>query len=246
MPSLEYYEGRDLESNILLHQKLIEIFEFDNISIDGSTKTKGDTFGLKDGTKTAISIKNASGSNTQVHLTTLKSFSNELKIPDSIKNMLDQWLGTNNDQLFKKWSEGITLSTYELDHNRLKSLRFSEWSKVVTWFNEKNKELVLPKYLIQGTSEAKYLVWVNKKKHTLQVIDVNKLVEWIGGHCTWISMPSGTVLRCITPNKKPILWLQMKGNRENNGGYNHAPQFHIVDNWPKEFIIYENSNIQFQ
>ena len=53
-------------------------------------------------------------------------------------------------------------------------------------------------------------------------------------------MPRGTVIRCITPNNKPILWLQIKGNRTDDG-YNHSPQFHIVDNWPNNVIFNEFS-----
>ena len=49
-------------------------------------------------------------------------------------------------------------------------------------------------------------------------------------------MPSGTILRCVTPNNKAILWLQMKGNHTDEG-YNRCPQFHLVENWPEEIVL---------
>ena len=82
------------------------------------------------------------------------------------------------------------------------------------------------------------MVWVNKKQKIVKIVDIKKLIDYISNDCKWITMKSGTTLRCVTPNNKPIMWLQMKGNHTDYG-YNHAPQFHIVENWPKEFEIKE-------
>ena len=247
MGSTEYWQGRDLEKNQVLHEQLQRHLNLDNIRVDGSTGTKGDTFGRRGDQEFCISIKNASGQNTQVHITTLKQFASQLKMPNNIRDTMDRWLGVKNKLIFQDWANGLSLSRYELGHNRIKSNNLPNWSEVETWVNTKNKDLSLPRLLIQGSDEknlAQWLVWVKKKQGGYQVVDVNKLVAWIGGSCNWITMPSGTVLRCVTPGGLPILWLQMKGNRE-DGGHNHTPQFHIVENWPREFIIYEDTTIRF-
>lgn len=247
MASEEYWEGRLMESNNNLHDYLKTVLGFDQIEVDGGTGTKGDTFGIQGNNRMAISIKNASGVNTQVHLTTLNKFAQDLDMPQDIQDLLDRWLGTKEDKKFQIWQQGLNLSRDELVHNRIKSQNISGWGKVENWMNEKNKDLSLPRLLIQSLNQenpAKFLIWINKKKGGLQIVDVNKLVAWIAEDCQWKTMPSGTVLRCVTPRAEPILWLQMKGNRESYG-YNHCPQFHIVSNWPKDLIIHENPSIRF-
>jgi hypothetical protein len=168
-------------------------------------------------------------------------------MPQELYPTFDRWLGTNDTVKFAQWTQGLTLSQYEQSHGRLCSHNLPAWSQCEQWVNTINKNLTLPRLLLQQLKQetpAQWIVWVRKKKGGFQIVDVNKLVQWIGSDCTWKTMPSGTVLRCVTPANKPILWLQMKGNRESNG-YNHAAQFHLVENWSKEFVIYEDCNIRF-
>jgi len=241
MPSNEYYEGRDMEKNKILHDKLIEIFKFDSVDSDGSTGTKVDIFATKKGVKTCFSVKNVTGKNTQVHLTTLNKMCDDLKMTTALFQLFNKWLGTNNKMLFESWCADLKLSDYELTHTRIKSLNIDSWNKIETWINIINKNEILPNLLIKGTSSKEkpnYLIWVNKKKNCVKIICVEKLIKFISTECKWITMPKGTTLRCVNNNNKPVLWLQMKGNRTDDG-YNHHPQFHIVENWPEEIIEYE-------
>jgi len=244
MPSKEYYEGREMENNMKLHSHLINIFKFDSIESDGASTTKGDIIANKDGVKIPISLKNVSGKNTQVHLTTLKKLSEDLNMPVNIKTSLNLWLGTNDKETFDSWLTDINLSNYEKDHYRLSSKNIKNWQDVENWFNSQKEILsnLLIESLKKDRNKSKILLWHNKKSKMLQIVDIPKLIKFINKDCKWITMPSGTTLRCVTPNNKPILWLQMKGNRTDNG-YNHSPQFHITENWPEDIVLYKDKLI---
>jgi hypothetical protein len=247
MGSDEYYQGRLMESNTRLHTEIKLRLKFDSIKVDGSNRTKGDTFGDKSGELIPISIKNASGMNTQVHLTSIVKLREELGMDNDVYDIFDRFMGTNDGELFKLWSQNIQLDSYELGHKRLKCYNIANSEKLVIWANDVNTQGLLPKLLIQSIDSERpveYMVWINKKKGGYQIVDVNKLVNYIIKECTWRFTPGGTVLECVDRDGNKILWLQMKGNKEKNG-YNHAPQFHIASVWPREFIIYENSNIRF-
>lgn len=237
MPSKEYYEGRDMERNELLHQHLINFFKFDRMDSNGSTNTKTDVIGIKNGKKICISVKNASGKNTQVHLTTLKKLTSDLNLPDNIVSKLILWFGTNNTRQFNLWATGKKLSKYELGHDRLVSNNIEDWEIVPDWFNTNNRKVTsLLLESLKNGEKSKFLIWNNKVEKCLQIVDIPKLINFIEKKCIWITMPSGTILRCITPNNKPILWLQMKGNRTDEG-YNRCPQFHLVENWPENVVL---------
>jgi len=237
MPSKEYYEGHDMEKNNILHKHLVEFFKFDEITTDGSTRTKSDIIGLKNKKRVNISVKNASGKNTQVHLTTLKKLAEDLSMPKGVVSKLTLWFGTNDFEEFKSWSKDIQLTEYEYDHARLCSENIPNWKNVETWFNENNKNISsLLLESLSGDEKSEYLVWVNKRQKNVQIVSIPKLIKYIEEHCVWITMPSGTILRCITPNNKAIMWLQMKGNRTDDG-YNRCPQFHLVENWPENLIL---------
>lgn len=247
MGSDEYYEGRLMESNDKLHTEIKLRLQFDSIRVDGSTRTKGDTFGIKLGELIPISIKNASGMNTQVHITSINKLKEELGMDADVYDIFNKFLGTNDNELFKLWSQNIKLDSYELGHKRLKCYNIANSEKLVIWANDVNTQGLLPKLLIQSIDSenpVQFMVWINKKKGGYQIVDVNKLVNYISKECIWRFTPRGTVIECVDKENKKILWLQMKGNKESNG-YNHAPQFHIAAMWPKEFVLYEDSNIRF-
>ena len=247
MGSEEYYAGKLMESNTSLHKEIKLRLNFDSIKVDGSTRTKGDTFGIVNGELIPISIKNASGMNTQVHITSINKLREELGMDSAVYDIFNQFLGTNDGELFDKWSQNRQLDSYEIGHKRLKCYNIANSELLVTWANDVNTKGSLPKLLIQSINSERpvqYMIWINKKKGGYQIVDVNKLVTYISKECTWRFTPGGTVLECVDRASNKILWLQMKGNKEKNG-YNHAPQFHIASVWPQEFIIYENSNIRF-
>lgn len=248
MPSKEYHEGRDMERHKPLHEVLINALGLDSIDPDGSTQTKGDIIGIKDKKVIPISVKNASGMNTQVHLPTLNSFSEQVSMPDTIKDKLERFLGTNDSQVWNSWTrEDIILDNYEQSHQRLKSAHIDNWQEVESWFNCSNLDISkqLIQYLKKDSVPVVYLVWVNKKTKLYQVVDVNQLIDWIGKECIWVTTPGQTVLRChkISENSKPIFTLQMKGSKIKGkpGWYDHNPQFHLYPNWPSDLILYQGT-----
>lgn len=242
MSSKEYFEGKQMEGNTILHSHLITILELDSIEVRGETTTKGDALGIKKESIEPISIKYGSQKNTQVHLPTLKSFARVMDIPENITLLLEQWLGVTNQSQFEGWLNGKPPTKSQQKYKRLFADDISEWNLVLDWFNNNNKKI--SQLLIEamnGESPAKYLVWVNKIKNTFQVVDISKLITWIETDCTWVTGPRnrGSTLRCENKNGKPIFHLQMKGSGGTNGEYNHCPQFHIYTNWPDFAVIHD-------
>jgi hypothetical protein len=241
MAGKEYYEGKEMESNVVLHTHLIEFLNFDNIEVRGENSTKGDVVGITSDGETPISIKHGSQKNTQVHLPTLRSFAKAMNTPDNVTKMLEQWLGVTDQTQFESWFTGKQPTKLQQKYKRLFAEDIPGWENVVKWFNENRKTLA--ELLIQamnGEKPAKYLVWVNKKKKSYQVIDIQTLVDWIDSDCVWITGPrnGGSTLRC-EHNGKPIFHLQMKGSGGVGDEYNHNPQFHIHTYWPEKAIIHQ-------
>ena len=108
MSSKEYYEGKSMEGNIVLHSHLETLLEFDSITVRGEGTTKGDVVGNKNNTEVPISIKYGSQKNTQVHLPTLRSFSEATSMPTNITGILEKWLGVTNQHQFESWLNGST------------------------------------------------------------------------------------------------------------------------------------------
>lgn len=247
MPSNQYYEGRNFEQNTTLFEALQKFFKFNTITSNGSTTTKSDIIGHYNNKSVHISLKYASGANTQVHLPTLQSLAVQLELPESVYNKLDKFLGTNDQTQWQKWRKDFKPNLTETRYQRLLSSSINDWNEVITWFNL-NKRTV-SKLLLQrldSKNAVEYLIWAVKNKGSFQVIDVNKLIDYIDENCDWVTMPKGTVIRCQRrDNKKPIFFMQMKNSGGPPGGYNHTPQFHLCSNWPKDLVVYEKTNLQF-
>jgi len=245
MSSTEYYDGKMMEGNIILHSHLSNFFKFDSIVIKGDSKVKGDIIGYNINTPVPISIKHGSQKNTQVHLPTLHSFSKSTDMPEEITAMLEKWLGVTNQNTFISWLNGKSPTKNQQKYKRLYATDIPNWEIVVQWFNN-NKEKIT-KLLIQSMNSsdipAKYLVWVFKNNKNFQVIDVDKLVDWIVKECKWETGPrnNGSTLRCVNTEGKPIFHMQMKGSGGYNGEYNHNPQFHIHTHWSPTVIIHKGT-----
>jgi hypothetical protein len=242
MASQEYYDGKLMEGNIILHSHLTHILKFDNIDVRGGISTKGDIVGYRGNTAFPVSIKHGSQKNTQVHLPTLRSFVKAMSVPEDVSSMLEKWLGVTSQVQFESWLQGKAPSQAQKKYKRLYATDIPNWINVVDWFNNNNKKIA--ELLIQamnGENPAKYLVWVNKNKNTFQIIDIHLLINWIATSCVWITgtRNNGSTLRCENSNGKPIFHLQMKGSGGINGEYNHNPQFHIHTNWPESVVIHQ-------
>ena len=247
MPSEEYYDGRNLESNSMLFETLNEYFKFDSLDSSGGTTTKTDIIGNQHGVTTHFSLKYASGSNTQVHLPTLYSMAEQLCMPKTIFEKLDKFLGTNDVAQWYTWIRDHVPDQTEKRYQRILSHHIADWNSVVDWFNVNNKKLAqLLLQKLETQNPIQYLIWANKKKGGIQLIDVNKFITYIDQYCRWITMPKGTVLRCQRlDTQKPIFFMQMKNSGGPPGGYNRSPQFHLCSNWPNQLVVYEKTNIRF-
>jgi len=252
MGSNEYWAGRDLEKNDVLKEYVAKIFNFERVETDGSTRTKGDLIGINGSTQTRVSVKYASGKNTQVHLPTLRSLASQLNMPPAIYNKLDRFLGTNDNAQWAEWAAGLNLSTTELKYKRLHCSNIPSWDEVPLWFNANNRKIaILLLQSLKDEDKASWLIWANKKKGGFCAVDVNRLVDWIVETCVWVTMPKGTVLRCAIPSEqageigKPIFFMQMKNSGGPAGDYNHCPQFHLHNNWPEKFVVHRDTDIQF-
>lgn len=245
MPSQHYHDGRLMESNPALHACLKQKFGFEDITVDGSTKTKGDAFGHCAGqAPVTISIKNPSGKNTQVHLPTLQSWREVMSMPDIVFDTLDKWLGTNNRDKFDLWDNTVTLTDRERKYQRMGSYHLTFWPVVLEWLNTTTQSKQLPQLLLQsinGDLPVKYLVWIQKKTGAYETVDVDAFVDWIAKNGRWINSTNRLGhyynLWCVGPDGKKIFSMQMKGSGGYDGGYDHCPQFHLYPFWPKEFVV---------
>jgi len=247
MPSEHYHAGRLMESNEQLHDYLQKTFGFEQITVDGSTKTKGDAFGHLPGVEqpVTISIKHPSGKNTQVHLPTLSSWQEANNMPAEVYNILHQWLGTTNTDLWQTWAGQYQITAREQKYQRIGSYQLADWHLVLEWLNTVTKDKTLPQLLLQsinGNHPVKYLVWIQKKTKTFEIIDVDQFVDWIAKNGRWINSTNRLGqhynLWCVGPDDKKIFSLQMKGSGGRAGGYDHNPQFHLYPFWPKQFILH--------
>lgn len=246
MSSVEYYDGKEMESNAILHYHLTNILKFDSIDVRGGITTKGDLVAIRNNIEIPISVKHSSQKNTQVHLPTLRSFVKTMNISSDIAVLLEQWLGVTDQFKFESWLNGRSPTKSQQKYKRLYADDIPEWNTVVDWFNSNNNAVA--KLLIASMNNelpAEYLVWVKKNKNIFQIVDVPKLIEWINTDCTWATGPrnGGSTLRCQDTTGKPIFHLQMKGSGGSNGEYNHNPQFHIHAHWPVTAIIHEGKLI---
>lgn len=242
MPSKEYWQGRNLESDTEFKTLLCRVLQLDSVDTHGHTRTKADLMG-QCGTRTVpISVKYASLANTQVHLPTLQSFSQQLNMPQSVREKLEKFFGTNDHVQWQSWSQGLDIDSCEIKYQRLKNSHIKEWSEVESWFNQANRDIA--QLLLCGmdhTPLVRYLIWINKRTCQWEIIDLSLFVDWIAANCVWVTQPQGTVLRCVIKsdlNVRPraIFFVQMK-NSGVSVGYNHNPQFHLLRNWPREFIV---------
>ena len=242
MPSQEYHDGKSMEHNTVLFDLLADIFHFDSVTTNGSTSSKADIVCTANGTIVPVSVKYGSQVNTQVHLTTLASFRLATSMPDDVFDLMNRWLGTTSQAVFESWVNTTQpVKKLQQKYKRLFADDLDpDWKLVIDWFNSNSKAIA--KLLIQALRDeipVKYLVWINKKTRQVDIIDTEKLIDWIEKKCKWATGPKngGSTIRC-EQNDVAIFHLQMKGSGGTRGEYNHNPQFHLHRNWPSDAIVY--------
>ena len=168
-------------------------------------------------------------------------------MPDIVFNTLQKWLGTADRNLWSSWAGQFPLTAKEEKYQRIGSYQLTDWPKVLEWLDAATQNKVLPQLLIQsinGDHPVKYLVWIQKKTGSFDIVDVNAFVDWIAKNGRWINSTNKLGqyynLWCVGPDGRKIFSLQMKGSGGKEGGYDHSPQFHLYPFWPVQFILHSN------
>lgn len=246
MAAKEKQEGHWAEGHSDLHDWMSRKLGYKDVRTLGHTGTKTDI--IADSTR--FSCKYPSGTNTQIHLTTLRRFSELFRPPADVAVMLERWLGNHDEQLFEEWSRDYpNLSREELRRHRIHSDKFADWNKLLEWFNDQTKNGNLIETLItslNGEPPVEKMLWINKKKGYLKLIDVNKLLSYCKNNCEWVNSPdprgAGTTLWLYDRNKGTrIIHLQMKGSGNKMGDY-HGMMFHIHETWPEDMVLDEETD----
>lgn len=214
-------EGKNEESNVSVH-RLIER-TIPNCSCvmentDNNNWTKKDIIGIVDDTEVGISHKFPENNNTQVHLTTLKKLSEQLNMPDNIREAFQKFMGTESIEEFREWATGVKTNFDEVKHRRLHAHNIEGFDAVIDFLNANSSKLA--SLLLRGEDESvKYLVWTSKKTRDAYVFDLERMIEHLQNEYRWIvtqkkrGSSGGTALRLIN-NKTgyAIFHLQMKGS----------------------------------
>jgi len=254
MGAKEKYEGHAAEQSQKLHDWLKVRFNLNDVKSDGSNRTKVDLIGQTSKSTLFYSCKNVSGCNTQIHLTSLEALQKALDMPSNIYETFRRWFGSHNEILFETWKSelSVQLSNTEQRRHRIHSNNLTNWNSVLDWLNQNTSNKKLIKLLIQNLNpnehlkNVNYMIWIHKLQHTIKIIDVEKLIDYISVNCIWmnsvVERGKYTTLWLVDTNTgQRIMHLQMKGSGNKLGDY-HGAMFHIHDNWPPGVLIEEESN----
>lgn len=247
MSATEKFAGHWAEGHNSLHEWLCNKYQHTEIVTKGLSNTKTDMIGINaDGTETRYSCKYVSGANTHLHLTTYNKFTSLFPAEADIHLSLQQWLGSHADNLFESWKQQMDVKwrPEELRKQRIYSDRLSNWSQVLSWFNQIDLNRTLFQSL-NNEAPVTRMLWINKKTGHITVIDVNKLVEYMNTNCEWQNSGSKrgehtTLWYIDKQTQKRIMHLQMKGSGEKTGDY-HGMMFHVFCNWPQGVVMHEES-----
>lgn len=250
MAAKQKFAGHDAEQHPKVHNWIRENLNLVDVRKFGQSNTKTDIMG----DNIRFSCKYVSGTNTQVHLTTFNRFVELFCPPAEIASMLQQWLGSHNEYLFESWSRNyVNLSGEERRRHRIHSDKFENWQDLLAWFNDQKNNNNLMETLIaslDGEPPIEKMLWINKEKGYIKLIDVNKLLDYCKQDCEWINSPvprgSTTTLWLYDRRRDTrIIHLQMKGSGNKNSDY-HGMMFHIHETWPEDLVLNEESNFWLQ
>lgn len=195
-------EGHDFE------ELLAESLGYDT---DGRSKTKVDVYGNGN----YISVKNPSGKNTQISLTTQDKFIKAFDLDGEIINFIRDFFG------------GSHLSDLPRHRKTFSQIDDSQSQKFINFLNNNNKKLY--EYIFtkgfEMEGEVNYMAIASEKNKVDSVFYVN-LIDFYETFKkgTW-SFNETTVNFFI--NGKKLLHLQMKGSGKKYSNAYHSLQFHI-------------------
>ena len=251
MPALQKKQGHDMEKNRQVHSWLTQNFQLTDCETLGQSNTKTDILGRHGPHQVRFSLKYPSGKNCQVWLPTLKSLVEQVPHLKPVYTHLYKWLGTNDNHLFEEWVrlEKLDINADEKRRQRLGSDKILSFNTVLFCMDQATKDgsLLRPMLRARGDEDpVNFIVWINKTKPGIEVIDAEAFQQWIQKHGVWKNSADrkgqNYNIWCMVEGRK-IFHLQMKGS-----GYSdyHAPMFHIHNNWPKSLVIKSDSTFKIR
>jgi hypothetical protein len=165
----------------------------------GGSKTKIDGFSNEKN----VSIKNASGVSTQVHLTTQKSFIESFD------------MNSNCVEFIKLFCGNETMNNYGRDRYQINQID----SKLVDSFKvflDENKERIID-LIVRNGHNITHIIFNDIKKNNEYELTYQEIINRIS-KCEWIFMNGGIHLK--DENKKTYFHFQREGKRSKTNRYN--------------------------
>jgi len=159
--------------------------------IDGSNETSN------------VSIKNFSGSSTQVHLTTQNRFINVLKLNDE------------SSQFIKMFCGNISLNNNNKDRYHITEIPSKITESFMLFLND-NKERVID-LIVRNGFDVDTVVYRNLKTNEIYEITYDEILNKVN-KCTWVSKKGGIHLKDV--NGKTYFHFQREGKKNKNNRYN--------------------------
>lgn len=217
-------------------------------SVDGGNRTKIDIDGAPYNCRHGrISVKNPSGVNTQLFLTTPKSFLGEYDVPRNVRGFIGLFFGQPDlEDLFRLCESfdvdiGSLNQDVEIRRQRVLAGNIPEnlTSEALDWLNSHHREMFrllfergYPDW--QGRVDTLAWAWSKDDVGSVGYYSMDDLRE-LYYDSKWILAPSGSTLWCMVGERK-LLHLQMKGSGQPkyiSWGY-HGMMFHLHSTCLKE------------
>ena len=201
-------------------------------TVEGESSTKVDINGSEyNGRK--ISVKNASGTHTQVYLPTQISFARKFSLDAKIIEFLKLFFGCKNDE------EYLTLcKKYEIDLKDIQTKHQERYrvnhpnlplilkSSALTWFNNNKKSLFRVSFISLDERDAVDTLawaWTKNDPKSVDYYELDCLQKrWLKGE--WAFSEGGTTLEFLIDGKR-VFYIQRKGSGKGLEATN--PMFHV-------------------
>ena len=210
-------------------------------AVDGGNRTKIDIDGAPYSCKHGrISVKNPSGINTQLFLTTPNSFLSSYDVPRNVRGFIGLFFGQPDlDELYRLCKNfGVEIDSLdensEIRRQRILAPNIPKnlTSEALQWLNSQHREmfrLLFERGYRDWNGRVDTLAWAWSKDDvdSVEYYPMEKLRE-LYLRSKWEVAPNGSTLWCMVDGKK-LLHLQMKGSGKPkyiSWGY-HGMMFHI-------------------
>lgn len=183
------------------HSTLREKFVCDNNNLEqlGGSKTKVDGFN----SERNVSIKNAKGSSTQVHLTTQKQFIKVLDLNHNCQEFVKLFCG--NKEMNNNGKDRYTIK--QIDSLLIESFH--------TFLTNNTTEII--DLVIRNGFNITDVIYFDITKNIQYELTYNEILTKIKG-CTWVFKNGGIHLK--NENNKTYFHFQREGKKNKNNRYN--------------------------